>query len=399
MNFMNCLKNIRIRKNKELKSMYRKILLTVVTALTLLLSSVDVLGCSEPVFRYALERWQADPYSVVVFYKNKLTEKEQKVVDYYKKFAESNALILLSVVDLNSKNLPKGAEELIKRCGEEKPPFVVVMYPFQVDIKQLAGIFPLDMESAVQLMESPLGRELARRLLKDDSAVFMQIDGEDPKDNEKSASIVLKALKKMNDEFRLPDEPQENDNQEESAVYDENSLRIQFSFLRVSRKNPADKALIETLLNSDEDLKNVKSAIVFPVYGRARALYGFYGPGINAENMEDAARFLTGECSCEIKAQNPGIDMLVPIPWDAFIHYQVNIDDELPPLTGLTSTIVEEKKAEDAPVEKIDLKKMSKVEHSAEKSPLIMNMVIVLISIVFLFAIIALAMKKQKKES
>ena len=376
--------------------MFRKFILTFILAVAFSLLSFDMFGCSVPVFRYALERWQADPYSIIIFHKGELSKKQKEIVEYYKQFADAQASVRLSVVDLNSKELPKGAKELLKRCGDRKPPFVVVMYPRETDIKQLAGIFPFDMESAVQLMESPAAREIARRLLKNDSAVFMQIDGDNPKENKKSEAVVRKALKKMNEEFKLPGVPEDNGNDEESAVYDTDNLRIKFSFMRVSRKNSADKAFIETIINSEEDLKDVKTPIVFPVYGRARALYGFYGPGINPENLNDAGRFLTGECSCEIKALNPGIDMLVPVPWDAFIHYQVNIDEQLPPLTGLSSAIVEEKKAEEAPGEKIDLKEMSKVEHDSAKSPLIMNVVLAVIGVVFLFVIIGLAMKKKE---
>ena len=375
--------------------MFRKFILTFVVAVFFSLLSFDLFGCSVPVFRYALERWQADPYSIIIFHKGKLTDKQKEIVEYYKQFADAQASVLLSVVDLNSKELPKGAKELLKRCGDRKLPFVVVLYPRETDIKQLAGIFPFDMKSAVQLMESPAAREIARRLLKNDSAVFLQIDGDNPDENKKSESVVRKALKTMNEEFKLPGAPEDTENDEESAVYDTNNLKIKFSFMRVSRKSIADQAFIETIINSEEDLKDVKTPIVFPVYGRARALYGFYGPGINAENLKDAGRFLTGECSCEIKALNPGIDMLVPVPWDAFIHYQLNIDEQLPPLTGLSSAIIEEKKAEEAPVEKIDLKKISKVEHDSAKSPLVMNVVIAVIVIIFLFIIIALAMNKK----
>jgi hypothetical protein len=114
--------------------------------------------------------------------------------------------------------------------------------------------------------------------------------------------------------------------------------------------------------------------------------------------MAEAGNFLVGECSCEVKAQNPGIDLLVPIDWDSFIHYEINLDDALPPLTGLTSTIVEEKKLEEAPVSEIDLKKLSEVEHKTEKSPLVLNLVISLVGLVVLFAIVAIAIKNAGKK-
>ena len=43
------------------------------TAVALVLVAVVAEACSVPVFRYALERWQADPYEVFVFHRGPLT--------------------------------------------------------------------------------------------------------------------------------------------------------------------------------------------------------------------------------------------------------------------------------------------------------------------------------------
>jgi hypothetical protein len=357
-------------------------------------------GCSVPVFRYALERWPADPYLITIFHKGKLNEEQKKVITYYQKFYDRYEAVILSVFDLDDKKLSKKAREYWKINKQDSLPVVIVQYPYITRIEQLAGVYPLDMKSAKQLMESPTGRELARRILKNDTSVFMQIDGDDESENIKSEKIVKDALKKMEEDMKLPHEELADGEvlDEESMPYDEDSLKIKFSFLRVSRNSPVDKAFVDILLNSEPGLKEIKGPIVFPVYGRARALFAFSEEGINAENMAEAGNFLVGECSCEVKAQNPGIDLLVPIDWDSFIHYEINLDDALPPLTGLTSTIVEEKKLEEAPVSEIDLKKLSEVEHKTEKSPLVLNLVISLVGLVVLFAIVAIAIKNAGKK-
>jgi hypothetical protein len=364
------------------------------------LSCFKAEGCSVPVFRYALERWPADPYLITIFHKGKLNEEQKKVITYYQKFYDRYEAVILSVFDLDDKKLSKKAREYWKINKQDSLPVVIVQYPYITRIEQLAGVYPLDMKSAKQLMESPTGRELARRILKNDTSVFMQIDGDDESENIKSEKIVKDALKKMEEDMKLPHEELADGEvlDEESMPYDEDSLKIKFSFLRVSRNSPVDKAFVDILLNSEPGLKEIKGPIVFPVYGRARALFAFSEEGINAENMAEAGNFLVGECSCEVKAQNPGIDLLVPIDWDSFIHYEINLDDALPPLTGLTSTIVEEKKLEEAPVSEIDLKKLSEVEHKTEKSPLVLNLVISLVGLVVLFAIVAIAIKNAGKK-
>jgi hypothetical protein len=55
--------------------------------------------------------------------------------------------------------------------------------------------------------------------------------------------------------------------------------------------------------------------MVFPVFGRGRALFPLVGAGITPKNIRDAAEFLAGPCSCEVKEQNPGFDLLLKADW------------------------------------------------------------------------------------
>ena len=45
--------------------------------------------------------------------------------------------------------------------------------------------------------------------------------------------------------------------------------------------------------------------------------------------------FLSGACSCEIKNQNPGVDLLVSAPWDIVVMNSFIQDDAMPELTGV----------------------------------------------------------------
>jgi cobalamin biosynthesis Mg chelatase CobN len=74
--------------------------------------------------------------------------------------------------------------------------------------------------------------------------------------------------------------------------------------------------------------------MVFPVFGRARALYALVGQGINADMIKEAAVFLTEGCQCTVKAENPGVDLLVPVRWDDVIEVSEPEEVDLP-LVGL----------------------------------------------------------------
>src|SRR5262245_66259920 len=49
--------------------------------LLVLAGSNRAAACNVPVFRYALERWQPDPYTVLVFHEGGLAQADKKLVD------------------------------------------------------------------------------------------------------------------------------------------------------------------------------------------------------------------------------------------------------------------------------------------------------------------------------
>jgi len=83
------------------------------------------------------------------------------------------------------------------------------------------------------------------------------------------------------------------------------SAPFRFAILEVSRQDPAEEFLQAMLLASEPDLAGLREPMAFPVFGRGRALYAIVGAGINQDVLAEACVFLTGACSCQVKAQNP----------------------------------------------------------------------------------------------
>jgi hypothetical protein len=107
---------------------------------------------------------------------------------------------------------------------------------------------------------------------------------------------------------------------------------------------------IEMLLSSEEDLREEKpQTMAFPIFGRGRALYALVGKGINNDTIDAAGADLTGPCTCTVKEQNPGIDMLMPVAWDELVEKLPEADKPLPPLVGLTGFGEEPEKTEPEP--------------------------------------------------
>ncbi|MCB1088647.1 MAG: hypothetical protein KDM63_16535, partial [Verrucomicrobiae bacterium] len=75
--------------------------------------------------------------------------------------------------------------------------------------------------------------------------------------------------------------------------------------------------------------------MVFPVFGRGRLLEPLIGKGVRSENVMEYATYICGACSCEVKDQNPGVDLLIAADWDTALHgSEVVIEKVLPPLEG-----------------------------------------------------------------
>ena len=72
------------------------------------------------------------------------------------------------------------------------------------------------------------------------------------------------------------------------------------------------------------------------------------GKGINNDMIDDACTFLSGPCSCQVKRQNPGFDILTSVNWDELLEEQIEkLDDQALAQTGtpaLTETATSSKK-------------------------------------------------------
>jgi hypothetical protein len=97
------------------------------------------------------------------------------------------------------------------------------------------------------------------------------------------------------------------------------------------------------LLNLEDDLLNDEfnnKPMHFPVFGKGRVLPPLIGAGINKENALGDCSYLCGPCSCQVKNQNPGMDLLIKADWwTALEGSSVIAEKELPALTGVDELI------------------------------------------------------------
>ena len=138
-----------------------------------LLAAIPLWACSVPVFRYALERWVSDPYLVVVFHRGELTEEQKALVNRLGpkgERAEGYANLKVRAVDLSNDNPDADMLELWKLQKTETLPWMAVHYPAPFP-PAWAG--PFEKEVVDGLIDSPVRREIARRVLKGNTAVWV----------------------------------------------------------------------------------------------------------------------------------------------------------------------------------------------------------------------------------
>ncbi len=285
-------------------------------------------ACNVPVFRYALERWPVAPYLGIVVSEGKLSKTESAALKQLNESSNGKKGTLnLSVRQFQNKELTKSS--LSKSIPVSKPgeARIHLLFPMSTGITKPLWSGDLTAESVKKITDSPFRDSLAKKIIAGDSGVFILLECGDKKVDDAAAAMLDKNLAELSKVLKLPDgvveegeEPGDAEdfdpiNQLRSPV----PLRLNLSSLRLSRKKK-DEVLVSLLMSMEDDLAEYKGMpMVFAVYGRGRVVVPLIGKGITTDNLGEIATFLTGPCSCQVKALNPGVDLLMNYDWQSAV--------------------------------------------------------------------------------
>jgi hypothetical protein len=401
-------------------------------------------ACGIPVFKYAMDRWPPDVYSVTVFHRDALNETQQAMVNGLSQ-ASGDGLVNLNVKIVDVALDPD--DSFGKLWANQTPPplpWTVVRHPdfrtaainrmeFLQEQEQRAremGDPPQDPmpdgmmrppmegdpgmpgmpmrgppsgppmegdpgmpgmpmrgpptwkgpgqrsekahevvwsgaldEAALALLDSPVRRELARRLLSGDSIVWLILESGDRARDEQVSELVQRESKKLEEAERMKAKTASQPGQVSSpagatappislqppmgapagmVVYppttETGSVKFAFSVLRVSRTDVKEKVLVAQLNTLRKSPPDEDGPVVFPVFGRGRALDGMAGAGITPESLASVVKFLCGDCSCQVKEQNPGTDLILAARWKDAPGKPSGPIPELPSLAAVMPT-------------------------------------------------------------
>ena len=301
-------------------------------------------ACNIPVFRYALERWRPDECEVVVFYQGGLSDPQEALLaeslprsltprkdssaasadpsDADSSVADSSvadssvagaSAARLVRVDVNSAR-GSYADLWAKLSSDSKPTLPHVVVRSSIGTTRIVDAWhgPLDAVQTWDVFESPARKEISRRLLAGDSVVWVVIASSDESRNKKLLQMLEQNLDELENEIQLPD----GIGLPGSELYSEIPLLVKFSVKEIRRDDPNETFLVDLFSNLRPRAVAEDQPLVVPVFGRGRALEVIPADELSPGLMRDLLGFLSGACSCQVKEQNPGFDLLFSVDWN-----------------------------------------------------------------------------------
>ncbi len=281
-----------------------------------LCSLACISACTIPVFRYALDRWQADPYRLE-FPADAI--KDGQLAEFFRNLGSA------SPVNLEAKPGTATEARLLFPHAEEAT----------VPAVWTGSLTPASLKA---LTDSPLRRDLAQRILAGESIVWVLVESGDQAADDATAARVEKRLRYLEQVAILP---RIDPNDPTSRLGPGPALRVKFSLLRLTRGNPAEEHLLKMLAGPKAEAGLNSGAWLAAVFGRGRTLGAWPAADFGDMEIEEVCLFLLGACSCQVKRQNPGWDLLMNVAWDeeleAVAEKQASADakaDQPPPLAA-----------------------------------------------------------------
>jgi hypothetical protein len=260
-------------------------LMKSLTLKILILTAIISLACTTKVSEWVLLNVPANRYTLVYFYKNALGEAALK----------QNASIGREIETANIQFRSFEREELEK-------PYYGLYYGKRFlsrydDAGELKG-----------LTTSPMREKIALEIMKGKLCVLLYLTTGDRSKDENGMKIIQDAL--------------------QSSPF-KDVITVQ----KLDRSSTEEKHFVSMLLNVEDDLKTINEPMLFGIFGRFKALEPLLGKGITGENISLMINFLTADCSCLIKDNLPGTDILYTDNWENPTAALVNkILDENPSL-------------------------------------------------------------------
>jgi hypothetical protein len=280
-------------------------------------------ACDTPVYRYAMYRWLPAPYELYCFYDGQPDADSQKVAAAVDRLATREAapanLVVFSVNVQNDKELAgllPDIREAWNRQASQQTPWYLVSSPRGVHI--FGGTLTAD--DLQGLVDSPLRGSICQLMEQGKAGVYVLVTSDDQAANERAEQEIRGVIDDVA-AGKIPLYTMPGDAADErgssAAAGARPAQKVEFGLVKVARGDASEKWVLDCLLALDSDLPRSTEPLAFLVYGRGRALFSSLGKGIQRANLTQDVEFITGACSCIVKDENPGVDLLMSYNWNS----------------------------------------------------------------------------------
>ena len=200
-----------------------------------------------------------------------------------------------------------------------------VYFPSKGENKRLGWQGDLTRESVQRWASSPAREDLIHDLSQGVSAVWWLIEGKDVEKAEQIETEMKSILSQANREIKIPDGVI---SQADAADYFQSNpgasmddvlrcsvpLRVDFRLRRLSSEDVSESGTLAMLRALG--VRDSQDSWLVPVFGRGRMLDAIPVDRVDSSVVINACKYMVGECSCTVKSQNPGADLLLSMNWE-----------------------------------------------------------------------------------
>jgi hypothetical protein len=284
-------------------------------------------GCATPVYRDAMLNWTPAPYRFYHLHDGQISEQQaavNRLLDGLASAEPTTTNMMFRSVNTSDQEQMELTAGLVKRAwkAHDQTTMYLVMTPWGHEL--FAG--ELDEKVVREMIDSPLRQRVCKLLDEGKTGVLLLLKSDDEAENKRAEKVITDALAEIAEYARSEDalsEPPNDPDLPSNVDFPSNvdpPCNVDVGVVTVSRTDPAEQWLVRILLSVEADLNDpefASSAMVFAVLGRGNVMLPYMGKGISGENMTSYAMDMTAPCSCTIKSNLQGKDLLMQWDWSA----------------------------------------------------------------------------------
>lgn len=289
-----------------------------------------VFACKTPVYKYAILNWaDREYYQILRVYdsskKQAETDPEIKKQFEGKEFITNVGIIPIDISqDLKQMYGDDFPTFLKEHMGENQPPYNIILNP-RKNVIYKGDIKPDDIP---KLIMSPKRKELAEKL-SIGYIMLVLVEGKDEAKNKKAHEEIKKGIAKS---IEVELDIRSHGEDPSAPPIDKKTLKpITMSYVAVSPNDANEVWFYRQMQKINPRITDEKEPALYGIVGRGFVFdQGLVGEYLTEEQIVNMTIFLSGPCSCTVKAEAGGIDIITSWEWDKTIKVKLEANEEDP---------------------------------------------------------------------